>query len=158
MNSGPGSVHPGTSTLVSISKSAKFFTNADGFNKRVSRNFEESRFMIFLRKAITAGLLLTIAMGFTGCSAIRSVTSDAYALGLATGQEYAGLKETADNLQSWIPEEEGLEFEPFIKGDEASVREYCTGIWMLAGITSGLENSDSNESDFVSGCLDGAGF
>jgi hypothetical protein len=29
---------------------------------------------------------------------------------------------------------------------------------MLAGITSGLENSDANESDFVAGCLDGAGF
>ena len=110
------------------------------------------------RKVLTFGLTLTIALGFTGCSAIRSVTSDAYALGLSAGQEYSALKETTDNLQTWIPEEDGSETEPIFQGDEESVREYCTGIWALAGITSGLENSDSNESDFVSGCLDGAGF
>jgi uncharacterized protein YceK len=98
------------------------------------------------------------SMTLSGCSAIQSVTSEAYALGLATGQEYAGIKETTDNLQSWIPEENGSESEPIIKGDEASVKEYCTGIWVVVGITSGLENSDSNENDFVSGCLDGVGY
>ena len=104
------------------------------------------------------GCVAIAALLFTGCSAIQSVTSDAYALGLATGQEYSELKETTDNLQSWIPEEDGSESEPFIQGDEDSVRKYCTGIWVVVGITSGLENSDSNKSDFVSGCLDGAGF
>ena len=97
-------------------------------------------------------------MTLSGCSAIQSVTSEAYALGLATGQEYSGLKETTDNLQSWIPEEDGIASEPIIKGDEDSVRAYCTGIWVVVGITSGLENSDSNENEFVAGCLDGAGF
>ena len=114
--------------------------------------------MIFSKTLLTYCLALTLAAGFTGCSAIHSVTSDAYALGLATGQEYAELKETTDNLQSWIPEEDGSESEPIFEGDEDSVREYCTGIWVVVGITSGLENSDANESDFVSGCLDGAGF
>jgi hypothetical protein len=104
------------------------------------------------------GFVAIAALLFSGCSAIQSVTSDAYALGLATGQEYAELKETTDNLQSWIPEEDGSESEPIFEGDEDSVREYCTGIWVVVGITSGLENSDTNESDFVSGCLDGAGF
>ena len=104
------------------------------------------------------GIVAIAALLFTGCSAIQSVTSEAYALGLATGQEYSGLKETTDNLQSWIPEEEGIASEPIIKGDEDSVRKYCAGIWIVVGITSGLENSDSNKSDFVSGCLDGAGF
>lgn len=98
------------------------------------------------------------AMTFTGCSAIKSVSSEAYALGLATGQEYAGLKETTDNLQSWIPVDDGSPSEPFIQGDEASVSAYCSGIWAVVGITSGLENSESNKNDFVSGCLDGAGF
>ena len=104
------------------------------------------------------GIALIAALSLSGCSAIQSVTSEAYALGLATGQEYAGLKETTDNLQSWIPEEDGSESEPIFEGDENSVREYCTGVWVIVGITSGLENSDANESDFVSGCLDGAGF
>jgi uncharacterized protein YceK len=104
------------------------------------------------------GFVAIAALLFSGCSAIQSVTSEAYALGLATGQEYAGLKETTDNLQSWIPEEDGSESEPIFEGDENSVREYCTGVWVIVGITSGLENSDANESDFVSGCLDGAGF
>ena len=103
-------------------------------------------------------LVALASMTLSGCSAIQSVTSEAYALGLATGQEYSGLKETTDNLQSWIPEEDGIASEPIIKGDEDSVRAYCTGIWVVVGITSGLENSDSNESEFVSGCLDGAGF
>ena len=103
-------------------------------------------------------LVAFASMTLSGCSAIQSVTSEAYALGLATGQEYSGLKETTDNLQSWIPEEDGITSEPIIKGDEDSVRAYCTGIWVVVGITSGLENSDSNESEFVSGCLDGAGF
>ena len=107
-------------------------------------------------KKLLASMLVLVTL--TGCSAIQSVTSEAYALGLATGQEYAGLKEASDNLQSWIPEEDGSESEPFIQGDENSVKEYCTGIWGIVGITSGLENTDANESDFVSGCLDGAGF
>jgi hypothetical protein len=104
------------------------------------------------------GIVAIAALLFSGCSAIKSVSSEAYSLGLATGQEYAGLKETTDNLQSWIPEEDGSESEPIFEGDEDSVREYCTGVWVIVGITSGLENSDANESDFVSGCLDGAGF
>ena len=104
------------------------------------------------------GFVAIAALLFTGCSAIQSVTSEAYALGLATGQEYAGLIEASENLQSWIPEEDGSESEPILQGDEDSVREYCSGIWVVVGITSGLENSDANENDFVSGCLDGAGF
>jgi uncharacterized protein YceK len=114
-----------------------------------------------MKKMTTRKFLVLAAiasMTLSGCSAIQSVTSEAYALGLATGQEYAGLKETTDNLQSWIPEEDGSESEPIFEGDENSVREYCTGVWVIVGITSGLENSDANESDFVSGCLDGAGF
>ena len=114
--------------------------------------------MNFLRKVLAYGLVLTIAMGFTGCSAIQSVTSEAYALGLVTGKEYAGIAEATDNLQSWFPEEEGSALDPILEADEDSIRQYCSGIWMLVGISSGLENSDSNESDFVSGCLDGAGF
>ena len=110
------------------------------------------------KSAFASAILLILACGLTSCSAIQSVTSEAYALGLATGQEYAGLKEASDNLQSWIPEEDGSESEPLIQGDEKTVRAYCTGIWGIVGITSGLENSDANESDFVSGCLDGAGF
>ncbi len=112
----------------------------------------------FPKNTFASAILLILACGLTSCSAIQSVTSDAYALGLATGQEYSELKETTDNLQSWIPEEDGTESEPIFEGDEDSVREYCAGIWVVVGITSGLENSDTNESDFVSGCLDGAGF
>ena len=105
-----------------------------------------------------AGSSLALVATLSGCSVIQSVTSEAYALGLATGQEYAGLKETTDNLQSWLPEEDGSAADPILEGDEASVEAYCSGIWAVVGITSGLENSDSNKSDFVAGCLDGAGF
>ena len=111
-----------------------------------------------LKRLMCIGSTFALVLTLSGCSAIKSASSEAYALGLATGQEYAGLKETADNLQSWIPEEEGSESDPIIKGDEASVKAYCGGIWAVVGITSGLENSDANKNDFVAGCLDGAGF
>jgi uncharacterized protein YceK len=104
------------------------------------------------------GFVAIAALLFSGCSAIQSVTSEAYALGLATGQEYAGLKETADNLQSWIPDEDGAESFSSSQITEDGVRQYCTTIWFAVGITSGLENSDANENDFVAGCLDGAGY
>ena len=104
------------------------------------------------------GFVAIAALLFTGCSAIQSVTSEAYALGLATGQEYAGLIEASDNLQSWIPKEDGSESEYLLPFDEKTVREYCTGSWFTVGFSSGLENSDANESDFIAGCLDGAGF
>jgi hypothetical protein len=110
------------------------------------------------KKTALIALLAASTLLFSSCSAIKSVSSEAYALGLATGQEYAGLKETTDNLQSWIPEEDGSPSEPLIQGDEASVNAYCSGIWAIVGITSGLENSESNKNDFVSGCLDSAGF
>ena len=102
----------------------------------------------------TLALILTV----TACSAIKSVSSEAYALGLATGQEYAGLIETSNNLQSWIPDEDGSESFSNSQITEDGVKAYCTTIWFAVGIASGLENSDANESDFVSGCLDGAGY
>lgn len=102
---------------------------------------------------------LALSMVFlSSCSAVKSMSSEAYAAGLSTGQEYASAKESADNLQSWVPEEDGSQSEPLISGDKSSVTAYCTGIWAIVGITSGLENSESNKSDFVSGCLDGVGF
>mgnify|MGYP000471432695 CR=1 FL=1 len=112
----------------------------------------------FPKNTFASAILLILACGLTSCSAIQSVTSEAYALGLATGQEYAGIVEATTNLQTWIPEEDGSALDPILEADEDSIRQYCSGIWMLVGISSGLENSDSNESDFVSGCLDGAGF
>ena len=114
-----------------------------------------------MTKTTTRKILIVVALAsitLSGCSAIKSASSEAYALGLATGQEYAGLKETADNLQSWIPEEGGSESEPTFQDNEDSVRESCRTWWTLTGITSGLENSDANENDFVAGCMDGLGY
>jgi hypothetical protein len=107
-------------------------------------------------KKLLASMLVLVTL--TGCSAIQSVTSEAYAAGLASGGGYADLKESAENLQSWIPKEDGSESEYLLPFDEKTVREYCTGIWPLVGMPSGLENTDANESDFIAGCLDGAGF
>lgn len=104
-----------------------------------------------------AGVMF-LALTLTSCSEIKSVSSEAYALGLATGQEYAALKETIDNLQSWSPDEDGAASDTSLKGDEASVTAYCTDIWGVTGIVSGLENSEANKVDFVTGCLDALGF
>jgi len=110
------------------------------------------------RSSTYFGIALIAALSLSGCSAIQSVTSKAYAAGLVSGQGYAGLKESTDHLQSWIPVEDGSESEPLLQGDENTVRTYCTSVWPVVGVSSGLENTDANERDFVSGCLDGAGF
>jgi hypothetical protein len=104
-----------------------------------------------------AGVII-VALTLTACSEVESVSTEAYALGLATGQEYAALKETIDNLQSWSPDEDGSASDTSLKGDEASVTAYCTDIWGVTGIASGLENSEANKVDFVTGCLDALGF
>jgi hypothetical protein len=104
-----------------------------------------------------AGVII-LALTLTSCGEIKSVSSEAYALGLATGQEYAALKETIDNLESWSPDEDGAASGTSLKGDEASVTAYCTDIWGVIGITSGLKNSEANKVDFVTGCLAGVGF
>lgn len=103
-------------------------------------------------------LIAFTAISLSGCSAIQSVTSEAYALGQTTGKEYADLKEGVDNLQSWIPDEDGSSSEPILEGGKEAIGSYCEGIWAIAGITSGLANTPDNESDFIAGCLDGAGF
>jgi outer membrane lipoprotein SlyB len=110
------------------------------------------KFLIFVAATAVA------AFSLSGCSAIQSVTSEAYALGQATGKEYADLKEGVDNLQSWIPEGDGSESAPILEGGEEAIGAYCEGIWAIAGITSGLANTPDNESDFIAGCLNGAGF
>jgi hypothetical protein len=102
--------------------------------------------------------VIILALALTSCAEIKSVTSEAYALGLATGQEYGALKETIDNLESWSPDEDGAASDTSLKGDEASVTAYCTDIWGVTGIASGLENSEANKVDFIAGCLDALGF
>jgi hypothetical protein len=102
--------------------------------------------------------VVIFAISVTSCSAINSFTSEAYRLGVVSGQGYGYLGEYAGNVTTWLPEENGLPSEPLIQGDQATVAEYCIGIWPALGLTSGLENSESNKRDFVAGCLDGAGF
>ena len=111
-----------------------------------------------LKRLMCVGSTLMLILALTGCSAIKSVSSEAYALGLATGQQFAATKEMSDNLQSWFPDEGGSESEPTFQDNEDSVRESCRTWWTLTGITSGLENSDANENDFVAGCMDGLGY
>jgi hypothetical protein len=99
-----------------------------------------------------------LALTLTACSEVETVSTEAYELGLATGQEYAALKETIDSLQSLSPDEDGAASDTSLKGDEASVTAYCTDIWGVTGIASGLENSEANKVDFIAGCLDALGF
>jgi hypothetical protein len=102
--------------------------------------------------------VVVLALFLTSCSVLNPLTSEAYRLGLASGQGYGYLEEYAGNVATWLPEEDGSPREPLIQGDKATVNEYCSGIWPALGLTSGLENTESNKRDFVAGCLAGAGF
>ena len=104
------------------------------------------------------GVALISALTLSGCSVIQSVTSEAYALGLGTGQEFSGAKEFGDNYSSWFPDEGESPYTPTPEEEAEAMRLLCKNLWPALGMASGLENSDANESDFVSGCLDGAGF
>jgi len=93
----------------------------------------------------------------SGCSVIGG-KSEAYKLGVETGKQYLTLKDTADLIDSYVPDEENPETSLELKASAEDIKKYCSGLWIVTGITNGIKNSDENKADYVAGCLDGAGF
>lgn len=76
-----------------------------------------------------------------GCDSIGF--SEAYRLGVQTGQEMADIQSQAEALDTWLDTNSSADFD----GDE-----YCSSAWGLVGMFSGLKNTKENEADFVRGC------
>jgi len=102
-------------------------------------------------------IALIAASTLSGCSVIGG-KSEAYKLGVETGQGYSSLKDTADLIDSYVPDEAGTETSLDLSTSEEDLKKYCSGLWIITGITNGIKNSAENKADYVAGCLDGAGF
>ena len=108
-------------------------------------------------KLVYATLILIGALSLSSCSVIGG-KSEAYKLGVETGQGYTSLKDTADLFDSYIPDESDPENSVDLNISEEDLKKYCSGLWIITGITNGIKNSEENKSDYIAGCLDGAGF
>ena len=102
-------------------------------------------------------IVLVLSMTFSGCSVIGG-KSEAYKLGVATGEGYTSLKDTADLIDSYVPDEGDPETSLEVNISEEDLKKYCSGLWIITGISNGIKNSEENKADYVAGCLDGAGF
>ena len=100
---------------------------------------------------LTSGLLVLV-IAVSGCSTVKKATSEAYNLGYQTGQEFTQLEDFGTLLESYVPE---VGDTPLSSFSEDSVRDYCDGLWMIAGFNAGIVNSTENKEQFVSGCADG---
>lgn len=105
-------------------------------------------------KAITGKILAitVVVLLLTGCSTIKQATSEAYRLGYETGKGFKKLGDLGNVIDSYLPDDSKLNSGDFNSEDVAA---YCEGTWMITGIAAGLENTDSNKSDYVQGCVDG---
>lgn len=109
-----------------------------------------------MKIVFTVTVLLAVST-LSGCSVIGG-KSEAYKLGVETGQGYSSLKDTADLIDSYIPDETDPETSEDLNISEEYLKKYCSGLWIITGITNGIKNSAENKADYVAGCLDGAGF
>ena len=109
-----------------------------------------------IKFALTVTVLIAVST-LSGCSVIGG-KSEAYKLGVETGQGYSSLKDSADLVDSYIPDEGDPETSVDLNISEEDLKKYCSGLWIITGITNGIKNSAENKADYVAGCLDGAGF
>ena len=101
-------------------------------------------------KRIFIALLALLLL--TSCSTIKQATSEAYRLGYETGEGLKKLGDLGNVIDSYLPDDSKLNSGDFSAKD---VSAYCEATWMITGISAGLENTPSNKSDYVDGCVDG---
>ena len=101
------------------------------------------------RKTLSAFFALLL---LTSCSTLKQATSEAYRLGYETGKGFKKLGDLGNVIDSYLPDDSKLNSGDFNSKDVAA---YCESTWILTGISAGLENTDSNKSDYVQGCVDG---
>lgn len=108
-------------------------------------------------KIVFTVIVLLAVSTLSGCSVIGG-KSEAYKLGVETGKQYLKLKDASELVDSYVPEDADPELSLELNASAEDLKTYCSGLWIAIGITNGIKNSDENKADYVSGCLDGAGF
>ena len=109
------------------------------------------------QKFSLVAMILALGMTFSGCSVIGG-KSEAYKLGVETGKQYLTLKDASELVDSYVPEDADPELSLELNASAEDLKTYCSGLWIVTGITNGIRNSEENKADYVAGCLDGAGF
>ena len=109
------------------------------------------------KKISAAALLFTLTVPLSSCSVIGG-QSEAYKLGVESGKQYLTLKDSADLIDSYISDEENSETSLQLNVSADDLKKYCSGIWIITGISNGIKNSPENKADYIAGCLNGAGF
>lgn len=101
--------------------------------------------------AILAALSSLILL--TSCDP-KELTSEAYALGKQSGQDWRDLISEVEVLSQWTGESSGETVEiPKVEKLAA-----CRAMWLLIGWPQfGLSNSAENRKDFVDGCMTSIG-
>jgi hypothetical protein len=108
-------------------------------------------------KLVMAALVLLFSASMSSCSVIGG-KSEAYKLGVQTGKQYLSLKDASELVDSYVPEEADPELSLELNASAEDLKTYCSGLWIITGISNGIRNSEENKADYVAGCLDGAGF
>ena len=108
-------------------------------------------------KFISGAVILIAAVTLSSCSVIGG-KSEAYKLGVETGKQYLTLKDASELVDSYVPEDADPELSLELNASAEDLKTYCSGLWIVTGITNGIRNSEENKADYVAGCLDGAGF
>lgn len=107
-------------------------------------------------KLAYATLILVAAVTLSSCSVIGG-KSEAYKMGVETGKQYLTLKDASELVDSYVPEDADPELSLELNASAEDLKTYCSGLWIVTGITNGIRNSEENKADYVAGCLDGAG-
>ena len=89
----------------------------------------------------------------TSCNP-KELTSEAYALGKQSGQDWRDLTTEVEILSQWVGESSG---EP-VEIPKVEKLAACRAMWVLIGWPQfGLTNSVTHRKDFVDGCMTSIG-
>ena len=102
------------------------------------------------RIRVKTALALMLAVPVVSACNSTLGKSEAYQLGYQAGSAYAELADQAEIANSWDPEASLAPDD--IRG---SAKSWCEVEWMGQGLRLQIENTAQNESDFMSGCVDG---
>ena len=110
-----------------------------------------NRLKVFSLVKFTSAILVLV-VSVSGCSIVKKASSEAYALGYQTGQEFTQLDDLGTLIDSYLPSDEDSSLGSIT---DEGVRAYCDGIWIITGLSAGIINSAENKEQFVNGCSDG---
>ena len=99
--------------------------------------------------------LVASSLLLTSCAPNSLFKSEAFKAGYKIGDEFGSYvnKGNIDTINSWLPDTEKIDVNSTVGTKE--IADLCDAMFDISGLLAGLENSDSNRSDFKKGCISG---